>query len=75
MCVIVNTKRDMYIWNCAVTLYTLQLDAYNSLLLIRLPRYRPPGLYGHIFIAIAFCNTNYVLPAATRLTWAMIRIG
>ena len=70
-----NTKRDVYILKFADTFYTLQLDAYSSRLLIRPPRHRPPGLYGQIFIAIAFCNTKYVSPAATRLTWAMVRVG
>ena len=42
---------------------------------MRPPRHRPPGLYGHIIIAIAISNINYVSPAATRLTWPMIRVG
>ena len=62
-----NTQRDMNKLNFAVTLYTLQLDAYTVVPFLRLPRHRPLGLYGHIFIAIA--------PAVTRLTWAMIRVG
>ena len=70
-----NTQRDVYILNFADTLYTLQLDAYRVVPFIRPPCHRPPGLYGHIFIAISFSNTNYVSPAATRLTWPMIRVG
>ena len=72
-----GTQRDLYyILNFTDTLCTLQLDAYIQLsLFIRPPRHLSPGLYGHIFIAIAFSNTNCLSPAATRLMWPVVRVG
>ena len=56
-------------------IYSATWRIYSSPCLIRPPSHRPPGFYGHIFIAIAFSNTNYLSPAATRLMWPMVRIG
>ena len=71
-----TTQRDVYILNFAVTLHTLQLDAHTVVpFLYGPPHHRPPGLYGHIFIAIAFSITNYLSPVATRLTQPMVRVG
>ena len=66
-----TTQRDVYILNFAITLYTLQLDAHTVVpFLYGPPHHRPQGLYGDIFIAIAFFNTNYLSPAATRSKWS-----
>ena len=66
MCLLyTTTQRDVYILNFADTLYTLQLDAFTVVpfLVIWPLRHRSSGLYGHIFIAIAFFNINYLSPA------------
>ena len=70
-----NTRAMCTYWTLQI-LYTLcNLTHIQSSPSYTAPRHRPPGLYGHIFIAIACSNTNYVSPAATRLMWPMIRVG
>ena len=77
MCFIIYeyTASCVHIELCRYSIHFVTWRIYSSPLLIRPPRHRPPGLYGRIFIAIAFSNTNYLSSAATRLAWPIVKVG